>query len=315
VLAAVALFMPALLLLVLIVVLFGPDAKVSYDREYEEQPPTDTPPALVPPLLRRANTPESNEFTATLFDLIRRGYYSAEPVAADEPTGGDLELRPGDRYVALQPFEKPVAGVFDAILADGPVRVSELHARVGASSVDGFDRFKEGAREAIESRGWYTFTAARVLLLTSLGLFAIGMIGAWLLYSSSKSAAFYYGATTIDGAAVLFHASWIAKLVRRRRRTAAGQLEARRWEAFRSYLSDFPRLGETPAPALELWNELLVYAIAFGLADRVLASAALYRLDMLSGSPIVWLGLQRAETTDVYTRLGSDILPSRGHRL
>ena len=318
---AVAVFAPAVVLLVVIVLLFGPDARVTYDREYEESPPTDTPPALVPPLLRRSTTPEANEFTATLMDLVRRGYFAARPIpGASDGTGqgsGDLELRKGDHGVPIQEFEAPVAEIFDGLLADGPVPLSQLRGRIenDAENVARYAGFRDAVESDITSRGWYTFTAARVMLFTSIGLGALGMAGTALLYPLSTTATFYFGATAFDSALVLFYASGVAKLVRRRRRTAEGQLEARRWQAFRRYLTDFPRLRESPAASLELWEQHLVYAIAFGQARRVLEGAALYRLEMLSGSPLFWLGLERSDIDgdgDVYSRLGAETVPSRG---
>ena len=56
-----------------------PRARDGYDREYEQEPPTETQPALVPALLAQGGTPGSLEFTATLFDLIRRGRYKRRP--------------------------------------------------------------------------------------------------------------------------------------------------------------------------------------------------------------------------------------------
>jgi uncharacterized membrane protein len=325
VLDAVAVFAPAIVLLFVIVLLFGPDPPVTYDREYEESPPTDTPPALVPPLLRRSTTPEPNEFTATLMDLVRRGYFAARPVPggrrSDGPgqDSGDLELRRGDRGVPLREFEVPVAEIFDGLLTDEPAPLSNLRGRIEGDeeNVARYVRFRDAVEDEIESRGWYTFTAARVMLFTSVALLAVGMAGTALLYPLITKATFYFGATVFDGAVVLFYASGITKLVRRRRRTAAGQLEAKRWEAFRRYLTDFPRLGESPAASLELWEQHLVYAIAFGRARRVLEGAALYRLEMLSGSPMFWLGLETPatdDTGDVYSKLGAETVPSRGRR-
>jgi Predicted membrane protein (DUF2207) C-terminal domain len=322
----VVFFAPALLVLGAIVLLFGPDPATTYDRPYEESPPTNTPPAFVPPLLRRAVTPEANEFTATLFDLIRRGYFVARVVPADgsaneltrdEPT--DLELSSGNRDVALADFEVPVARVFDGVVSHGPTRLSRVHDHLEEKSenVLRFDIFRDEVKSAIDARGWYTFTAARVLLLASAAFFALGMVGSGLLYPASRTATFYYGATMIDGAAVLFHASWITKLIRRRRRTPEGQLEAKRWEAFRRYLTDFPRLRDAPAATLELWESYLVYAIALGIADRVLAGAEAYRLEELSRSPVFWLGLQEngsADAVDPYSRLAARMAPDRSRR-
>lgn len=316
-------FAPAIVLLVVIVALFGPDPRVAYDRDYEESPPTDTPPALAPPLLRRSKTPEPNEFTATLMDLVRRGYFAARPLTAGHDgareRSGDLELRQGDRTVPLRELEVPVAEIFDEVLADGPVPLSKLGGRIenDAENVIRYGGFRTAVESEIDARGWYTFTAARVMLFASFALAALGMVGTALLYPLSATATFYFGATAFDSAVVLFYASGIAKLVRRRRRTPEGQLEARRWEAFRRYLTDFPRLRESPAASLQLWEQHLVYAIAFGRAQRVLEGAALYRLEMLSGSPMFWLGLEIPDTdhtVDVYARLGADTVPTSSRR-
>ena len=83
---------------------WGRERATSYDREYEQEPPTETQAALVPGLLAQGGTPGSLEFTATLFDLIRRGRYRAEPVTTERKIWGglktqqvaDLELSLGD---------------------------------------------------------------------------------------------------------------------------------------------------------------------------------------------------------------------------
>ena len=54
------------------------------------------------------------------------------------------------------------------------------------------------------------------------------------------------------------------------------RLEAERWDAFRRYLTDFPRLQDAPPATLELWERFLVYGIAFGIAERVLQGAQLH---------------------------------------
>ena len=81
------------------------------------------------------------------------------------------------------------------------------------------------------------------------------------------------GICMIVNAAALFFAFLHAKLWRRR--TKSGELEAERWQAFRRYLTDFPRLQDAPPATLQLWEQFLVYGIAFGIAERVLQGAQL----------------------------------------
>ncbi len=60
---------PAFLIGGLVFWRFGRERRSAYDREYEQEPPTETEPALVPVLLRQGGEAGSFEFTATLFDL------------------------------------------------------------------------------------------------------------------------------------------------------------------------------------------------------------------------------------------------------
>ena len=70
-----------------------PRAPHRYDREYEQEPPTDTEPALVPMLLRQGGEAGSYEFTATLFDLIRRGVYKAAPTTTERKIWAGLRTQ------------------------------------------------------------------------------------------------------------------------------------------------------------------------------------------------------------------------------
>src|SRR5206468_10250067 len=97
----------------------------------------------------------------------------------------------------------------------------------------------------------------------------------------------------IANSVVLVAAALNTQLWRRRSRT--GEAEAERWEAFRRYLTDFPRLQEAPPATLELWERYLVYGIAFGIAERVLQGAHLHMPDELHDqSTIHW----RTRTAD-----------------
>ena len=110
----------------------------------------------MPPLLRQSTEPGSLEFTATLFDLIRRGYYTSKPVTTEHDSWGglkkeqvaDLELSPGDQSMDLEPWESSVAAVFNAVLANGPERLSNMRDRIKAERTENAKRFEQlqGAR-------------------------------------------------------------------------------------------------------------------------------------------------------------------------
>jgi uncharacterized membrane protein len=45
-----------------------------------------------------------------------------------------------------------------------------------------------------------------------------------------------------------------------------------RWQSFARWTEDFPRLDDDPPATLELWRRILVFGVAFGTADRMIAS-------------------------------------------
>src|SRR6185436_4458728 len=123
---------PAFAVVGLVFWFFGRELRTGYDREYEQEPPTDTQPALVPTLLRQGGEPGSFEFTATLFDLIRRGVFTSKPVTTERPVWGglrhktisDLEIGAGKDDGKLTPWESSVADVVRGVIGDGTERLS-----------------------------------------------------------------------------------------------------------------------------------------------------------------------------------------------
>ena len=152
---------PAILVMLLVWLVYGRERKTGYDREYEQAPPDDIEPALIPPLLRQDKAAGSNEFTATLFDLIRRGRYKSTPVNTEKKTWGglkhetvaDLLLTKGDESVELAQWEEPVAEVIDSVVdADGE-RLSEFREKITANRTTNaarFSTFKSRVSTSIE---------------------------------------------------------------------------------------------------------------------------------------------------------------------
>lgn len=144
---------PALLVILLVFWFMGRERGTGYDREYEQEPPTDTEPALVPTLLRQGGEAGSYEFTATLFDLIRQGVYTAVPTTTERSIWGglrhqtisDLEISAGDDR-ELRAWERDVANVVDSVLDGGSERLSNFRENIEderASMHPRFSSFKE----------------------------------------------------------------------------------------------------------------------------------------------------------------------------
>ena len=173
---------PALLVIWLVFWFMGRERRTGYDREYEQEPPTDTEPALVPTLLRQGGEAGSYEFTATLFDLVRRGVYKAVPTTTEKSIWGglrsetisDLELSAGEER-ELRAWERDVADVVDGVLDGGTERLSRFRDEIEdeRESMHGrFTSFKNAVAAEAERLSWFRSRGAIPLVLAVL-LFAV----------------------------------------------------------------------------------------------------------------------------------------------
>ncbi len=54
-----------------------------------------------------------------------------------------------------------------------------------------------------------------------------------------------------------------------KRKTKEGIERTQKWKALKNFMSDFGRFGEKELPEIHLWEKYLVYANAFGIADKL----------------------------------------------
>jgi uncharacterized membrane protein len=314
---------------------FGRESRTGYDREYEQEPPTETQPALVPVLLRQGGEPGSFEFTATLFDLVRRGYYRSTPTTTEREIWGglrsevvsDLELSPGDQTQQLTPWERDAADVVDSVLDGGSERLSRFREEIEderAAMSERFTHFKTSVDTEVANRGWFASIGAIPLWVGLFVFVGLGVLLAYLAIDGWRSVYPRWGDAVLLALAVcsFLNAAMLTVVLRQRkvwrRRTGDAALEAERWEAFRRYLSDFPRLHEAPPASLALWERFLVYGIAFGIADRVLQAAHLHMPEALAAaSSIYWIspngdlgsGASAMSIGDLSSGFGSALAP------
>ena len=137
---------------------FGREPKVAYDREYEQAPPSDLEPALVPALLSQGRVDEKG-FTATLFDLIRRGVLTASPETVERVTWAGLRreqisdlvigLAEGDTG-PLREHETRVMTVMRRVLDEGPQPLTQFRTRIRAdaeANANTYDSFRDVGAE------------------------------------------------------------------------------------------------------------------------------------------------------------------------
>ena len=298
---------PAFLIVGVVFWFYGRERRTGYDREYEQEPPTETEAALVPTLLRQGGEAGSFEFTATLFDLIRRGVFTSTPVTTERKTWGglrsenvsDLELGEGKEDEKLTPWENAVARVVKGVIADGPERLSNFRERIEddrTAMSKHFTSFKANVGTEVGNRKWFISRGAVPLALALVLFVAVAALLIFVAADGWRSVYPRWNDVVLVGLAVaaLINAAIVGGALTQRklwrRRSQNGEVEAERWEAFRRYLTDFPRLQEAPPATLALWERFLVYGIAFGIAERVLQAAHMAMPEELAqASSIYWI--------------------------
>jgi uncharacterized membrane protein len=299
---------PAALVVLTIWLVYGREPRTTYDREYEHEPPSELPPAFVPALLKEHRAPEvfAAALTATLFDLIQRGRFRSAPVTSERKTHGgkqvesvpDLMLVHGDDKVKVADWETPLVEILDAALEKGPERLSHLDTRIRTdrkAQSARYARFRVGLVGAVQKEPWYIRGGGKLIgwavaafLVAGSVLLGLGLSGLDHEYPAwSDIVLIALGICCFPNGVVALVAAFNVRLWRKRTRKA--QLEAERWDAFRRFLRDFPRLEEVPPATLELWERYLVYGIAFGLAERVLEAAHLHMpQELYDASSLYW---------------------------
>src|SRR5207302_11194415 len=76
-------------------------------------------------------------------------------------------------------WEQPVAGVFDAVLADAPERLSNMRERIQADRTENatrFTSFKSKVATAIAKRDWYVSGGQAALWLAIAGFLVAAVV-------------------------------------------------------------------------------------------------------------------------------------------
>ena len=238
--------------------------------EYLPEPPDDASPALAYGLAREGGD-SSDTVLATLLDLTDRGYYeTSEATTGEEKL--DLALKQAAERPAgeLTGYERQVLDFFDKLLDGEQVPLSEMkdkvpqHSEVWRGRWERMTEQLDGA-ESGELAWDRDLNWARWLVAAgAAALFAV-VILADLSVNDEWLAPSIVAGLTLAGILALPATGFKRVDPAHRERTA-------RWESFARWTEDFPRLSDDPPATLALWKRILVYGVAFGTAERMIAS-------------------------------------------
>ena len=259
---------------------YGRDPKVEYEAIYEREPPSQVPPMALSNLLEGEETKtdikrEAMGLLATIFDLARRGYLEVREEKKPRFLGfGEkteqvftLTKKGKEKIGKLESFEKDIISfVFDCGKEKNKVTSSEIVKycrRYPYKVKDRIEKIDEDSRKWFE-RKYFSITEKIDIDIRKKFAYLMTvyiLINIFVVYLLIDFAMFL---PIIISVLVIFLAFTMS------RRTYKSALEIKKWKAFKKFISDFSAMKDAPAILLKLWDEYLVYAIALGVAQKLL---------------------------------------------
>lgn len=257
-----------------------PEKKLDYFRELPDK--TATPLEAVFILNKGYNQMSlSQVFSATILNLTLKGHIKVEQ--EDKTIKMEIKEKPTDD---LQEDEKKVLNLLSSVNNEKVLTMKDLEKYIKkhpnkltslekkfediskdeASSKEKFDKTRAEKGELyIGKLVGYVVLLVLVVLAIWMGIgFAADIVESKFIDWSLLLGLFGTIVTIID--IVL-----MSKIIKRFNGfTQKGINEGEQWRAFKKYMEDFSYLNEREVPELVLWEKYLVFATAFGIADKVL---------------------------------------------
>ncbi len=289
---------------------FGREPKVQDIGRYFREPAEDIPPGVVPFVLHQAGTSSkeaSHAIAATLLDFARRGL---------------VELQHQDKRTFFGTTNQLSFKLIKAPEPDRPVFEQELwkalkatqynYSSVSAESLKNYSQTVNGLANtwAEYPRQWYeehkgtlletntpiwAYGLAILTIAIGVGTFVLGNVFIGSSTVGALSSSMFLGGATLIAAGII-------TIMAMPRWKPEKLLNANKWLAYKSFLTDFSQLEKAPPEHYKLWDYHFVYAAALGVADRYLANIGqLMRQDPTRFGYAGWMGYNNYGNNSVGT--------------
>jgi uncharacterized membrane protein len=240
--------------------------------KYLPGPPDNaTSPALAYALAEEGEG-STDTVLATLLDLVDRGYYDVSS-ATTEDEKLDLaitksEQRPADDELATH--ERITLSFFDELIDDKTVALSEMKDLIPKHDAGWRTRWTTMTKALDEVEGgeleWdRSYAGWELVALLPVGAAFVLLAIASVEVRGNLIWPLVIGIPTCL-ALLVYPSNSLKRLSAKSRERNAS------WKAFARWTDDFPRLDDDPPATLALWKRILVYAVAFGTAERMIES-------------------------------------------
>lgn len=246
-----------------------------FDKEYLREMPSNHTPAEVGFLYYFEKT-NDEDVSATLLDLVRRGFLKLEYFGSPSEENPEFKIIKNVDYLnnhvtELKEHETQLIQWFIDIIGNG-MEVSINQIENFGKSYNDAQTFQKWSRHFMESvkrvcarNDWFVDKkvknkAQSAALLPIFAFLLIASFGALFNIEFSWNLVFL-GIITF---AYIFYVATIKK------RSKNGNELYAKWKAFKKFLEEFGNFEDYPMPGIIVWEEYLVYATTFKIADKVM---------------------------------------------
>ncbi len=270
----------------------GRDYRFEGMPEYYREPPSDLPPALVEVLLHQAGYgyPTPRSFTATLFDLARRGYVELE----DRPTEKRGLFGSKETVTTVATLKKNIDADRDLLayerdylklFFEGAPAWSPSWSGRTEPQVDLEDFKRYLKKKPLEFQKWFKDWTSKVKEEAKKRGF---------IEPQSLKARNIFLAVSLPIAILVFNPVLLIMILVLtpflKRRAMPWAEENERWKGLRRFLHDFSDFKEVPPEAYKLWERYLVFGIVFGSAKKILKMLPVILPDNRAAAPAWYYG-------------------------
>ena len=286
---------------------FGKEPDTGYDHDYEREPPRDLPPCILPAILTQSgihDTEMGKSFSSALIESARLGYIeireTEKKVLLFKSKGLEYTLKdkgkellsgsyePAGDERPLIPFEKDILKTVFIEAGKGD-RVSSHDIEEWAKKTTGMktnfkafmDSHKKRLRDDFEKEYFSlddpaSEKARKIFIAISFGF---GLLFVVLFLVGLRSPVLFVFAPLVIILGVLLS-------IPLARRTREAALEYERWKSFKRFMSDFSAMKDAGPSLLPLWEHYLVYAVALGVADKLINNLKLVAMEYKTPVPM-----------------------------
>lgn len=245
-----------------------------FDSDYYRELPNVYPPAEMGYLYNFKEI-EKNDVSATLMDLIRRGYiridYFGKSLVEDD---ADYALILTDKpRTDLKIYETELINWFFNVISDGKkftLKQVDTYCRLEKNAERYQEcnrRFVSFAKSEAGKNDFFDYSVEKASRRYS-SILGVIIVAAIVTIFVAVNAGLYIGtiATSVVAAVAIVITSYVSHI---KRRSVNGNEEFVRWRAFKNFLENFGTFEDYSMPMVEVWEHYLVYAVSFGIADKV----------------------------------------------